>query len=49
MEDISIAKNGDILYHDKKGYEDMQYSLQQVFLSIQVTLRLIIHQLMVNQ
>ena len=22
MEDISIAKNGDILYHDKKGYED---------------------------
>ena len=27
----------------------LQYSLQQVFLSIQVTLRLIIHQLMVNQ
>ena len=22
MEDISIAKNGDILYHDQKGYED---------------------------
>ena len=22
MENISIAKNGDILYHDKKGYED---------------------------
>ena len=22
MEDISIAKNGDLLYHDKKGYED---------------------------
>ena len=22
MEDVSIAKNGDILYHDKKGYED---------------------------